>query len=185
MADVPDPVSTDDTLVIQFSTTDAFSSGVIRMITNCRFSHADLVVPEGLLGASGSPHAPVVQGNPNGVAVRPFDYEPFLIRQRAVVKTPKAAAIVARARSQLGKPFDNVGLHSLLHPPTDLNVWRDWRETAQWWCVELHAWAVEIEGFWPFEVLTPENRMTPPMLLALLNPYLDIALWHATKVEAP
>ena len=179
-----EPLSDDDTLVFQFSTTDAWQSHLIRIMTNSLFSHVDLVVPEGLLGASGSPHAPVVSGNPNGVAVRPFDYEPFLIRQRAVVKTPKAAAIVARARGELGKPFDDSALHAFLHQPSAARVWRDWRNTAQWYCAELHGWCVEVEGFWPVEVLTPENRMTPPMLLALLNPYMDIPLWHASKVEA-
>lgn len=99
-------------LILEFSSTFAWQSHVIRIMTNSPFSHVNILLPgEGLLGAS----------DPGGVMVRPFDYEPMMIRQRAVIATPKADAIIARARSQVGKPFDDDALHAFWHQPTSAN----------------------------------------------------------------
>lgn len=162
-----------DKLIIQFSTTFAWQSHLIRIMCNSPFSHCDLVLPEGLLGAS----------DPGGVTIRSFNYEPFKIKQQAVITTDKADAIIARVKSQIGKPFDDGALHAFLHAPSDTNIMRNWRDLSSWFCAELIGWSCEIEKFWPYEILTPENRLTPPNLLLLLNPYMDLPYWHSSKIE--
>lgn len=180
-----EPISGNGLLVFQLSTTFAWQSHLIRVMCNSEFSHADLVLEEGLLGVSDMPKTPVISGNPDGVAIRAPDYEPMKVRQRVILHTPKADAIVARIRTQLGKPFDGTALHAFLHSPGDdpAIVSRDWRSLDRWFCVELLAWGLEAEGFWPFEILVPENRVTPQALIHLLNPYMDIDYWHASRVE--
>jgi hypothetical protein len=52
-------------LQIQFSTSTAFTSGIIRRLTHSPFSHVDFVLPDGLLGVSGkdaSDHCAPSQG---------------------------------------------------------------------------------------------------------------------------
>src|SRR6266705_4849240 len=121
-----------DQVVIQFSTAAPSSfwpftkgwpnrwSKAIRCLGHTYFSHADLLLPpfefEGktyidcLLGASNNPGAPIIYGNPRGVAVRPSDYQSFGIRRRMILKTDRADAILAFAYAQVGKPFDSGAL---------------------------------------------------------------------------
>jgi hypothetical protein len=158
-----------DSLTLQFSTTFAWQSHVIRVMCHSPFSHVDVVLPEGLLGAS----------DPGGVAVRPVDYEPFKVRQRAVITTPKADAIIARIKSQLGKPFDAHALTAFL--ATDIP--RAWADPGSWFCSELIAWALEAEGFWPYRLIIPKNRISPADLLMLLSPSIDPDEWDKSKIE--
>jgi hypothetical protein len=157
-----------DILTLQFSTTFAWQSHVIRVMCHSPFSHVDVVLPEGLLGAS----------NPGGVAVRPVDYEPFKIRQRAVIKTDKADAVINRIKTQLGKPFDAHALTAFLS-----EVPRAWADTGSWFCSELVAWALEAEGFWSYHLLIPKNRISPADLLMLLSPNIDVDEWDKSKTE--
>ena len=74
-----------DRLAIQFSTSKAWQSAVIRTVTHSPFSHVSIVLPDGtLLDSSDSPDAPVISGNPRGVAIRPSDYEAFGIKRQAI-----------------------------------------------------------------------------------------------------
>lgn len=107
-----------DTLSLQFSTSTEWQSAIIRTLCGSPFSHVDIILPDGnLLGASGSPDAPVIEGNPGGVAIRPPDYQKFGLRCTATITTDKAGAIIAAAKSQLGKAFDNSALYSFLVDP--------------------------------------------------------------------
>ena len=131
------------------------------------------MLPEGLLGAS----------DPGGVMIRPPDYEPFKLRQRATIKTGMADAIVALAKTQIGKPFDGAALHAFLHPDHPQTQSRDWRNVAAWFCAELHTWTCETLGFWPYRLLVSPNLVAPADLLLLLNPYLDVDAWRASRIE--
>jgi hypothetical protein len=118
------------TLSLQFSTSTAWQSAVIRCLTHSPFSHVDIVLEDGnLLGASDSKDAPVIKGNPRGVAIRPPNYEQFGIKAVATVTTDKADAIVQAAMGQLGKAFDNSALWGFLVDPllpddrTWMNQW--------------------------------------------------------------
>ena len=164
-------------VILQFSTSLEWSSAIIRRICHSRFSHVDFVLPDGnMLGASDSPTAPAIAGNPRGVAIRPPDYQPFGIRRRITIATDKFEAIYTAARSQLGKPFDNAALHQFLSgvpaPP--------WHDTGQWFCAEHAAWSFWTCAFWPFKLAVNLGRLSPAELIILLNPHFD-----ADELERP
>lgn len=107
-----------NSISLQFSTSTAWQSAIIRILCGSPFSHVDLVLPDGnLLGASDSPEAPVIEGNPHGVAIRPPAYQEWGLSCTATLLTNNADAIIAAAKTQLGKPFDNAALHSFLVDP--------------------------------------------------------------------
>ncbi len=58
-----------------------------------------------------------------------------------VVRLPCAdpAAAVAAARSQIGRPYDWLGV-------AGIGLRRDWRDDSRWFCSELVAWAIEQGG---------------------------------------
>src|SRR4051794_37827194 len=94
---------------LQFSRSTETVSYLIARACRSRFSHVDVILPDGnLLGASDSPHAPVIEGNPNRVAIRPPDYQSFAIRRVAILHTPPLMdkRFYEGLRSELGEPFD-------------------------------------------------------------------------------
>ena len=156
-----------------FSTTPAWQSRVIRfMCNNSLYSHVDIVIPSdngqdySLLGAS----------DPGGVLARPKNYEVMLRARRMRIYTPLAPAIRDRAMSQIGKPFDDGALYSFLRDEIN-GAARDWRELSKWFCAELVLWAFEAENFFAYPLLILEDRVTPPMLISVLNPYCDTGHW--------
>lgn len=145
-----------------------WASPWIRRVNHSPFSHVDFVLDDGsLLGASNSPNAPFVRGNPCGVAVRPPDYEDFSYRRRMILKTDRADDILSIAQTQIGKTFDNSGLIDFLsdHFPGV----RDWRLDDSWFCAELAMWALDVGGLWqPFRVIWPKNRVSPTDIVLTL-----------------
>ena len=103
--------------------------------------------------------SPCIQGNPNGVAIRPHDYQEFGYRRRMILKTPLAVAIYTSALSQLGKPFDNSALKDFLS--SQFPGYRDWRDKGAWFCAELAVWAVESAGYYGEYLPWPKNRVSP------------------------
>jgi hypothetical protein len=158
-----------DTVTLQFSTTDAWQSALIRRVCHSPFSHVDLVLPDGnMLGASDSPDAPVVSGNSHGVAIRPSNYQEFATRRRMIIETAKADAITAAAVLQLGKPFDGDALYAFLGSADPLTFDRDWRDPGKWFCAELVAAAFETGGHWlPEPLVWPLTRVSPTDLLLM------------------
>ena len=154
-------------VVLQFSTTinslSNWASALIRRMTHSPFSHIDIVLDDGsLLGASDNPMAPVLRGNPRGVAIRPGSppYQEFGVRRQMVIRTPKADAIIDMAMSQLGKPFDASALSDFISD--DFPGVRDWRNNGTWFCAEWVIWSFETAGYWaPAELLWPKNRVSP------------------------
>lgn len=144
-------------------------SKVIRMLGHTYFSHVDFVVNDhgDLLGASSNPSAPVIAGNPRGVAVRPHDYQSFGIRRRMTLRTQRAEAILTYAHAQIGRPFDGGALSPkvFLYDPFIGSVEdkRDWRDPSAWFCAELAICAFERGGYWGDGVQCPvlKNRITP------------------------
>jgi hypothetical protein len=154
-------ISDDNHLVIQFSSSTALASGLIRMVLGCPFSHTDIVTPDGnMMGASDQgPHSPCIEGNPEGVAVRPSNYQEFSIRRRLVLKTDRAPAIIAAGRTQLGKPFDKSALKAMLNDkPFD----RNWNhDLTHWFCSEWTVYAMVTGLFWPWDIPWGRNRFSP------------------------
>jgi len=161
-------------ITLQFSTqADSWQSTVIRKLCHSPFSHCDCVLPDGsLLGASGSPDCPVIEGNPNGVAIRPPDYQSFGIRRNATlyVHDTVEERFIADLRSQVGKPFDDGALYDFFG---EFESPRDWRKPDMWFCTELFVLDMERSGVFPYELLIPKNRVSPADTLLLLNPYID------------
>lgn len=148
-------------------------SQLIRAACHSRFSHVDIVVPgEGLLGASGpDPHASPTWKDPGGVLVRPFDPWPYEIKRTVTIKTDKADAIIARWRTQVGKPFDDGALRAFLFA----EPLHDWRELSQWFCSEGVIWSCETESLFPYKLCVPMNKIDPNDCMQFINPFLSDA----------
>ncbi len=169
-----------DFVTIQFSTAAPsnfipFTKGwpnryskAIRMLGHTYFSHVDFLLDDGnLLGASNNPNAPIVAGNPRGVAIRPPDYQSFGIRRRMVIRTDRADAILAFAHAQIGKPFDNGALSPkvFLSDPfyREMEGDRDWRNPDIWFCAEMKVCSFEGGAYFGQGIQVPikKNRVTP------------------------
>jgi len=122
-----------------------------------------------LLGASDSPKAPVIQGNPGGVAVRPPDYQPFAVRRTVHIYVPTRVEerFYDILHSQLGEPFDNSAMHAVFSGKPDNG--RNWKDEAAWFCSELKAWALEEAGAFDVPPLISKDRVTPPDLLLMIS----------------
>jgi hypothetical protein len=142
----------------------------VRPAAVLELDDVDYVMADGnLLGASDSPHAPFIAGNPAGVAIRPPDYQPFAIRRIANVYVP--ARVEARfdelMRSQLGEPFDSQAMHAVFKPDNMGN--RDWRDASMWFCSEMKAWGFEESGALGVPPLVSKDRVTPADLLLIIS----------------
>lgn len=69
------------------------------------------------------------------------------------------AAVIAAARSQIGKPYD-------LTAVLGIAIHRDWQDSARWFCSELVAWAFEQAGS-PLFRADAVRRVTPEHLWML------------------
>jgi hypothetical protein len=155
---------------LQYSRSTELVSLLIAKACRSDFSHVDVVLPDGtLLGASNSPKAPYLKGNPGGVAIRPPDYQPFAIRRVATLKASPEVETNFRVvlQSQLGEPFDDTAMHAVFSARP--NTGRDWRDADAWFCSELVAWALEASGFFPWELVISKDRITPPDLILITN----------------
>jgi hypothetical protein len=155
---------------LQFSRSTENISRLIAWACRSPFSHVDVVMEGGsLLGSSDSPHAPYIEGNPCGVAIRPFDYQPFAIRRMAHVYVPARVEtrFIDIVRSQLGEPFDNKAMHAVFNP--DPNSGRDWRDASAWFCSEMISWGLEEAGAFDALPLISKDRVTPPDLLLMIS----------------
>lgn len=144
-----------------------WGSGLIRRACHSPFSHVDMLMKDGtLLGASASPDAPVIHGNPLGVAVRPFDYQEFAYRRQMFIDTERADDIRRIAVTQLGKGFDNSALKDFMSD--SFPGFRDWRLTESWFCAELVMWAMEAGYMWDGPLPWPRNRVSPTDILMMM-----------------
>lgn len=128
---------------------------LIRTVTWSRFSHVDICLPEGLLGA-----------RPPKVSIEPYGYQPKARVQYVRCKelSPEEELIAHKFwRDQIGKPYDYLAVAGNL-------VHRDWKSEDKWFCSELFA-AGFLAAAWP--LLNEEflDRVTPG--IALLSPRLE------------
>jgi hypothetical protein len=155
---------------LQFSRSTELVSLLIAKACRSQFSHVDAVLEDGnLLGASDSPKAPVIAGNPGGVAIRPPNYQPFAIRRTAHIFVPTRVEkrFYEILRSQLGEPFDNSAMHAVFSGRPDSG--RNWKDEGAWFCSELKAWALEEAGAFDVPPLISKDRVTPPDLLLMIG----------------
>ena len=161
-------------LLVQYSTSTAFASGVIRRLSHSPFSHVDFLLPgEGLLGVSGVDES---LNDIGGVRIRSFAPWPYM-------DAPKVARIqttdhVIRstldfARSQIGKPFDNGALWHFLDDPAGKNYQhRDWRDPASWFCSEYCVRSTEVGMLFGYQLAVMKDRVTPGDSLMIWNPFM-------------
>lgn len=161
-----------DQIVLQFSTSSDsianWASAAIRRLCHSPFSHVDTVLPDGnLLGSSAQGlNSPVIKGNPQGVAIRPPNYQKWGIRRRMILRTDKANAMINWSMTQLGKEFDNTALWDFVGD--DFPGIRDWRKPDKWFCSEKKAVSFEEGGYFPYQMPWPKNRVSPTDLLLIL-----------------
>ncbi len=183
-------------LLIQYSTSTAFASSVIRRLTHSPFSHTDiLITPEvakrfnvepGLLGASG-PDATTERcleyrrrhgksADPGGVLIRsmhpwPYMFPPVTARLRCSDKVHDTTIEFALAQRE--KPFDKGALHAFLRDRAGLSVVRrDWRDPARWYCAELIVRAPEVGGLFPYDLAITKDVVSPNDTLLIFNPFV-------------
>ncbi len=122
-------------------------------------------MPDGLFGSS----------DPGGVCLRGFNYQPFLARHNAVLRT--TPVIAARFHEimldETGKLFDNDALWAFLGTDD-----RPWRRRNAWICSELLCYALEAADFFPYRLVVQKNRVSPADLLLLLNAHMDVESFH-------
>lgn len=126
-------------------------SALIRVATWSAWSHVDLIDGPSVIGA---------------VAFHGVERELLAIRvanaSRAAVMTipcADAAAVIAAAASQIGKPYDWMGV-------AGLGLHRDWQEADRWFCSEMAAWAFQETGQ-PLFRADALHRITPQHLWML------------------
>ena len=105
-----------------------------------------------------------------GVSLTPLRKRLEVSSMVAVVDFPCAdpAAVIAAARSQLGKGYDYFGLLGILARQ------RNWQSTEDWFCSELVAWAFAEAGYPLFRVELG-SRIVPQHLWMLHAPYIQPA----------
>lgn len=132
----------------------------IRLVTWSQWSHVEILDGDELIGANMGA----------GVSRTPLLERLEVSSRVAVVEFPCAdpAAVIAAARSQLGKGYDYYGLLGILARR------RNWHSTEDWFCSELVAWAFAEAGNPLFRVELG-SRIVPQHLWMLHAPYVQPA----------
>jgi uncharacterized protein YycO len=138
---------------LQFSSSNSVGSRLIRWRDWSDYSHVDLVLPDGkLLGALPD----------GGVQIR----DPYPTRSKLIlsieVSPDKYHSILFRALSQVGKPYDYVGILGFVFN-------RDWEDDSKWFCSELIAWLFKECGV---PILRTDNTDRISTKDLMLSPYL-------------
>jgi hypothetical protein len=154
-------------LKLQFSSSTAFASQMIRRLCHSEFSHVDIILPEGLLGVSG---VDAELNDLGGVRIRPFAPWPYQATPKVVhLITPVAERVIEIAKGEIGKPFDDTALYAFISDsPGD----RSWDAPNKWFCSELIGYCLKKADFFPYTLLSAKNRITPSDLLLMLNPFM-------------
>ena len=146
-------------MILQFVTSETLSDRIIRFMTKSPFSHVDIVLDNGLLGAR-------LNG---GVKIRNFDYMKFSKVVKYKVDIPDDASKVAiqAAISQIGKPYDWRAVFSWLF------FMREWDDPNKWFCSELIAWAIHqahysITNWSHSKMVSPQDLLYSTMLKEVL-----------------
>lgn len=111
-----------------FSTTNLPLSILIRARAGGLYSHVALIDGDEVIEAAA------------GHGVRPYPLDAAIARaSRAAIMSVRCAnpaAVLATARSQIGKRYDWTGIAGI-----GLN--RDWQDDGAWFCSELAAWSFQ------------------------------------------
>jgi hypothetical protein len=141
-------------IVAQFSTDNDLESHAIRWATNGQFSHVDLVLPDGLLGARAK----------GGVRLRPFDYKKFTARSRVACEVPYEDVAIKFARMQIGKPYNfKAILDMVAHRERSFTL-----DQPSWYCDEF-VYAIALVG--GVQLLSTDNPLGLTPQEVYLSPF--------------
>jgi hypothetical protein len=141
-------------LIAQFSTDNDPESATIRWATNGSYSHVDLVLPEGLLGARAK----------GGVQLRPFGYKTFTMTEKVACTVTNEAAAIDFAKAQIGKHYNfEAILDMVLHRERSFTF-----DQPTWYCDELLYAAVLAGGL---QLLNTDNPIGLTPWEVFLSPF--------------
>ena len=132
---------------VLFCTSKLPGAALIRAITWSDWSHVAIIDGEEVIEATW----PAVRVVPLADVI--VKHSRFVV---ADIPCQDPAAVIAAARSQIGKPYDFTALFGML-------ARRDWQEADRWFCSELVAWSFSQGGS---PLFRPETlyRITPQHL---------------------
>ena len=110
--------------LLHFKTAGA---AIIRAVTWSDWSHVAIIDGEEVIEATW----PAVRVVPLADVI--VKHSRFVV---ADIPCQDPAAVIAAARSQIGKPYDLTAIFGML-------ARRDWQEADAWFCSELTAWAFQ------------------------------------------
>lgn len=145
------------TIKLFYADNPGITSKLIRLFTWSEWSHVAIVDGDVIIEATGGKGViatPLLQAQQDAKLWRLEEY-PCL----------DADAIIAAARSQIGKPYDRTAILGILFS-------RDWQEDDSWFCSELVAYSFQKGGRKLFRRDTL-NRITPEHLW-MLEPNSDL-----------
>jgi hypothetical protein len=128
---------------------------LIRGVTWSSWSHVEILDGDELIGAEML----------TGVSVTKLADRLKQFSRAAIVEFPCAdpAAVIAAARSEIGRGYDYLGLLGIVTHQ------RDWQSRDSWFCSELVAWAFAAGGS-PLFRSELVHRVTPQHLWMLAAP---------------
>jgi hypothetical protein len=156
-------------ITLQFVRGTALDSKLIEWFGGgSRFSHVDIVLPDGMLLGSRSD---VVGGASAGVQIRNPDYvgTQTVLRISLPQTTVLEEHFYRWARSQIGKGYDKTAIIGFV-------VGRSWQDPDSWFCSEYIAEDLVQVRYFPTAPTSPTNRITPDALLLLLSMFQEITL---------
>lgn len=151
-----------DTIRIVFSRSVSVFSYGVRFMTWSSFSHCGILTKENTIVESAFTLGGVVETSFTSFIERVKYYE--IVELDCV----DADAIIAAARSQIGKPYDWTGLIGIAVRK------RNWQEDDSWFCSELIAWAFD-QGGTPLFNTDDIHRITPQNLYMLYHTSICIS----------
>lgn len=140
------------TVQVVFTRSHAIGSLLLRTALWSPWSHCAIVDGEEVIEAAAF----------GGVRVRPLADMLAHATKTAILTLPgDPQAVIAAARSQIGKPYDWSGV-------LGFGFRRRWQDDDAWFCSELVAWAFEVAGAPLFR--TGYWRVTPQTIYAPIWP---------------
>lgn len=152
-------------ITLRFVGYNDFTSGLIRIGEGGGWTtHVETVMPDGkYLGAVGGFNIP----GGSGVQERDPGYDASTMSKELFVKLITVDDEIDNTyydflRAQIGKPYDYLGIGSLVFRS------RDWRKGTRWFCSELVAAGLEKAGYFP-RLYTVTNHLSPRDLLLVIS----------------
>ena len=146
-------------LTAQFVGGKGLASLAIELKGAGPYSHVDMVCDDGrLLGA----RSDECGGQPPGVRIRPQGYEEWNAIAQISIPCTDAQHDAAWAfwMAQIGKAYDKTAILAFVFG-------RDWENPEDWFCSELRAAGLKAAKVFPFDLITPANKVDPDMEFAI------------------